>query len=136
MPVRFTQASERLLKLADVVLPQVAENGRDLARMAQGVAGQLRIAVECHTCFDWLMPAMDIFRKCWPEIELDILSGFQVLYEPKAEVAILKEIDPDQKVNYHPLFSFEIFALLAHDHPMASHNFLVAEDFFTYTLIA
>ena len=62
-PIRFTAAGERLLSLASSVLPQVASAERDLARLAQGVAGQLRIAVECHTCFDWLMPAMDVFRR-------------------------------------------------------------------------
>ena len=49
----------------------------DVARLVGGAAGTLRIAVECHTCFDWLMPAMDAFRARWPEVELDIVSGFQ-----------------------------------------------------------
>ena len=140
VPVRFTPAGERLLKLADAVLPQVAESERDLVRMAQGVAGQLRIAVECHTCFDWLMPAMDIFRKRWPEVELDIVSGFQadpvgLLYEHRADVAIVAEVDPDEKVDYHALFSFEIVALVAHDHPLAGKEYLAAEDFAGDTLI-
>src|SRR3954465_7738197 len=76
VPVRFTPAGECLLKLADMILPQVAATERDIVRLGQGVAGQLRIAVECHTCFDWLMPAMDVFRNRWPEVELDIVSGF------------------------------------------------------------
>ena len=46
------------------------------ARVKHGDAGQLRIAVECHTCFDWLMPAMDEFRQHWSLVELDIVSGF------------------------------------------------------------
>ena len=45
-----------LLALAQEVLPQVQQAERELARIAHGEAGQLRIAVECHTCFDWLMP--------------------------------------------------------------------------------
>jgi len=139
-PVRFTPAGECLLKLADSVLPQVAETERDLVRLAQGVAGQLRIAVECHTCFDWLMPAMDVFRGRWPEVELDIVSGFQadpvgLLYEHRADVAIVSEKDPDEKVDYHALFRFEIVALLAHDHPLADKEFLTAEDFADDTLI-
>ena len=139
-PVRFTPAGERLLKLADAILPQVAESERDLARLAQGVAGQLRIAVECHTCFDWLMPAMDIFRRRWPEVELDIVSGFQadpvgLLYGHRADLAIVSEIDADETVDYHALFSFEIVALVAHDHALASRDYLVAEDFASDTLI-
>jgi LysR family transcriptional regulator for metE and metH len=140
VPVRFTAAGERLLKLADGVLPQVAAAERDLVRLAQGVAGQLRIAVECHTCFDWLMPAMDLFRQRWPEVDLDIVSGFQadpvgLLYEHRADVAIVAEIDPDEKVDYHPLFRFEIMALLAHDHALIGKSYLTAEDFAGDTLI-
>lgn len=140
VPVRFTPAGERLLKLADAVLPQVAEAERDLARMVQGESGQLRIAVECHTCFDWLMPAMDVFRGRWPEVELDIVSGFQadpvgLLYGHRADVAIVAEIDPDEAVDYHALFSFEIVALVAYDHPLADKDFLLAADFAGDTLI-
>ena len=139
-PVRFTPAGERLLKLADSVLPQLDHAERDMVRMAQGTAGQLRIAVECHTCFDWLMPAMDRFRQRWPEVELDIVSGFQadpvgLLYSHRADVAIVAEIDVDEAVDYHPLFSFEIVALVAQDHPLASRDYLVAADFATDTLI-
>jgi len=141
VPVRFTPAGERLLQLADSVLPQVAEAERDLVRLAQGTAGQLRIAVECHTCFDWLMPAMDIFRSRWPEVELDIVSGFQadpvgLLYEHRADVAIVSDMDPQETVDYHPLFRFEIVALLANDHPLAKKEYLTAKDFAQDTLIA
>jgi LysR family transcriptional regulator for metE and metH len=140
VPVRFTPAGERLLKLADLVLPQVAASERDIVRLVQGVAGQLRIAVECHTCFDWLMPAMDVFRSRWPEVELDIVSGFQadpvgLLYGHRADVAIVSEVDPDESVDYHALFEFEIVALLAHDHPLAGRDYLAAQDFASDTLI-
>ncbi len=140
IPVRFTPAGERLLKLADAILPQIDGAERDIVRMVQGVAGQLRIAVECHTCFDWLMPAMDVFRRRWPEVELDIVSGFQadpvgLLYGHRADVAIVSEMDVDETVDYHPLFSFEIVALLAHDHPLAQRDYLVATDFADDTLI-
>ena len=139
-PIRFTAAGERLLQLANGVLPQVAAAERDLARLAQGVAGQLRIAVECHTCFDWLMPAMDVFRSRWPEVELDIVSGFQadpvgLLYERRADIAIVSETDISEKVHYHPLFRFEIIALIAKDHALAERDYLVAQDFANDTLI-
>ncbi len=140
VPIRFTPAGERLLKLADEVLPRVANAERDIVRLVQGAAGQLRIAVECHTCFDWLMPAMDAFRHRWPEVELDIVSGFQadpvgLLYSHRADVAIVAEIDPDETVDYHPLFRFEIVALVAKDHPLAQRDYLTAEDFASDTLI-
>ena len=51
-PLHFTPAGERLIQLANDILPKVIEAERDLARVKQGEAGELRIAVECHTCFD------------------------------------------------------------------------------------
>lgn len=71
---------------------------RELARVKHGDAGQLRIAVECHTCFDWLMPAMDEFRQHWSLVELDIVSGFHtdpvgLLLSHRADWAIVSEVE-------------------------------------------
>ena len=102
----------------------------------------MRIAVECHTCFDWLMPAMDAFRARWPEVELDIVSGFHadpvgLLHQGRADLAIVSELDAGEAgaVDYHPLFGFEIRALLAHGHPLLDKPFLKAQDFADQTLI-
>ena len=62
-PLRFTPAGERLLRLARELLPQVSAAERDLARIIEGEAGELQLAIKCHTCFDWLIPAMGHSRK-------------------------------------------------------------------------
>jgi LysR family transcriptional regulator for metE and metH len=140
VPPQFSGAGLRLLKLADAALPLIEAAERDVARLSQDAAGQLRIVVECHTCFDWLMPAMDAFRSSWPEIELDIVSGFHpdpiaLLLQNRAEVAIVSEPDPDEAMDFHPLFSFEMVALLANDHPLTTKPYLSAPDFADQTLI-
>ena len=75
-PVRFTSAGLRLLQLADATLPLLRGAERDIARLAGGTAGRLHMAIECHSCFQWLMPTIDQFRDAWPEVELDLASGF------------------------------------------------------------
>src|SRR5690606_41678826 len=65
-PVQFTSAGLRLLRLADNVLPQIRQAERDLQRLAGGQAGRLHMAIECHSCFQWLMPTIDQFRNVWP----------------------------------------------------------------------
>ncbi|CAN7413038.1 LysR family transcriptional regulator [Acidovorax sp. LjRoot129] len=141
VPPQFSAVGERLLALADLVLPQIEAAERDLARLVLGQGGQLRIAVECHTCFDWLMPAMDAFRTRWPEVELDIVSGFHadpvgLLHQGRADLAIVSEVDADEVgVDYHPLFGFEIRALLANAHPLVAKPFLTAQDFADQTVI-
>ncbi len=140
-PLRFTVIGQRLLSLARSVLPQVAEAGRDVARLAQGHAGALRIAVQCHNCFDWLMPAMDAYRSLWPEVELDIISGFVVdplplLHRSEAELAIIHDSqEADGDVVFSPLFRYESVALMSPRHPLAAKHCLTAADFADQTLI-
>jgi len=74
-PVVVTPAGKRRLEAADKVVPILNQTTRDLLQMAEGTGGTLRIAVECHTCFDWLMPAVDAFRARWPEVEVDLVAG-------------------------------------------------------------
>lgn len=140
-PLVFGAVGQRLLRLAEQALPLIEEADRDLRRLIAGSAGQLRIAVECHTCFDWLMPAMDAFRGRWPEVELDIVSGFHadpvgLLHQDRAELAIVSEVDADEAgVAVHPLFSFEIAALLPKGHALLAKEWLEAQDFANETLI-
>src|SRR5574338_616864 len=74
--LRFTAAGQRLLALAREMLALVADAERDLERLRDDTRGELRIALECHTCFDWLMPVTDAFRRRWPEVEIDLIAGF------------------------------------------------------------
>jgi len=140
VPPQFTPTGLRLLVLADTLLPQVEEAERDIARLATGRTGQLRIAVECHTCFDWLMPAMDAFRAHWPEVELDIVSGFHpdpiaLVLQNRADIAVVSNQDDSESVDFHPLFRFDIMALLPNNHALVEKPYLNAEDFSTETLI-
>lgn len=139
-PLRFTAAGERLIQLANDVLPKVAMAERDLARVQQGEAGELRIAVECHTCFDWLMPAMDEFRQHWGLVELDIVSGFHtdpvgLLLTDRADWAVVAEVEENSDVIYRPLFAYEMVGICSRDHELASKEVWQAEDFIDQTII-
>jgi len=140
-PLRFTAIGQRLLALARDVLPMVAEAGRDVARLAEGHAGPLRVAVQCHNCFDWLMPAMDAYRSLWPEVELDIISGFVVdplplLDRGEAELAVIHDPEgPHPNVVFSPLFRYESVALMSPRHPLAAKPWLGPTDFAAETLI-
>nr|WP_297356697.1 LysR substrate-binding domain-containing protein [uncultured Caldimonas sp.] len=142
--LRFTPAGERLLALAREVLPQVAAAERDLARAQSDTRGELRIALECHTCFDWLMPVMDEFRRRWPEVEVDLVAGFHsdplaLLSAGKCELVV--GLPPNSKtpgrrsLSSWPLFRFEILAVLPIEHRLRHRRRLEAADFAGETLI-
>ena len=62
-PLSFTPAGKEMLRLADTILPLVARTTTNIKRLAHGQTGQLRLASECHSCFDWLMPILNLYRK-------------------------------------------------------------------------
>ena len=138
--VELTDAGKHLVSLAGKVLEDIQATERSLATMSQQATGSLRIALECHTCFDWLMPLMDAFRQHWPEVELDLVSGFhsdpvKLLEEGGADVVIGSEHKRRRGIIHHPLFSFEILAVLPPEHPLRAKRTLKAADFADETLI-
>lgn len=141
-PLRFTQAGTRLLTLAREVTSLTSTAEREISQWVSGRSGELRVAVECHTCFDWLMPAMDTFRDHWPEVELDLVSGFHT--EPitlveggTADFAVIHDKPAARPgiVTEH-LFTYETLAILSPKHPLANSPYLQAKDFKSETLIS
>lgn len=138
--LELTAAGERLLLFARQTLDNLSTAERDLARMKDAGAGQLRIALECHTCFDWLMPVMDRFRPLWPEVELDLVAGFhtdavEMLESRKADIVVGARPPARKGIAAVPLFRFEILAVLPVDSPLAARKSLRPADFAGQTLI-
>lgn len=140
-PLELTQAGQTLLQLARRIMPELEAARQDIARMkAAPQTRELRIAVECHTCYDWLMPAMDACRERHPELELDLVPGFHaeplaLLTGHQAEVVILSEAKRHAGIGYYPLFAYEMVALTARGHALADRPYLTAQDFAQETLI-
>ena len=139
-PVRFTSAGSRILRLADEVLPRVHSAELDLQRLAGGESGRIFMAIECHSCFEWLLPAIDVYRDNWSDVELDIASGFHFAPMPalaRGDLDLVITADPtdDVGVHYFPLFSYEAKMALAKDHPLASKEWLDPEDLRSEVLI-
>lgn len=139
-PLRWTPCGERMVALAYDLTRALAEAERDFGRILEGKSGELRIAVECHSCFDWLMPAMDQFREGWPEIEQDLVSGFhpdpvELLDENRADLVIVSRQQKRKGIDFHPLFSYDMPVLLASGHHLTQKKYVTAGDFAREPLI-
>ncbi len=140
-PVRFTSAGKRLLQLADEVLPGAYRAEQDIAALAGGQTGRLFMAIECHSCFDWLLPALNLYREAWADVELDISSGFHFAPLPalsRGDLDLVITADPleDDDLFYEPLFSYEAQVAIATDHPLVAKPWLEPADFRSETLIS
>jgi LysR family transcriptional regulator, regulator for metE and metH len=139
-PLSFTAAGRRLLAAADAILPLVAATEDDLARLRAGRSGRLLISMECHSCFDWLVPTLDAYRRQWPEVELDLSVGasfapISALRDGIVDLVITSDHRPAPDLVAEPLFRYEIQAILPPAHRLAERKRLRPEDLAEETLI-
>ena len=133
-PLKLSSAGMRLLKLAEKVLPEVAQLEDEFRGLQEGKAGRLHMAIECHACYEWLFPVLEEFRKGWADVDVDIRPGLAFGALPalqKEEVDLVVSSDPEEidGVTFHPLFDYEPVFVAAADHPLAAKSFVEAADF-------
>lgn len=133
-PLKLSAAGLKLLRLAERVLPEVAATEEEFYALHSGKSGRLHIAMECHACFDWLLPVLEDFRKSWPDVDVDIRPGLSFGALPaltREEVDLVVSSDPEDLpgVTFMPLFDYAPVFVAAAGHPLAAKPFVTAEDF-------
>ncbi len=140
-PVKFTSEGDILLNLADEVLPKLAKAENELASLKEDVNGRLHMAIECHSCFQWLMPALREYQITWPSVTLDFSSGFgfeplPALLAGELDLVITSDILPRSEVHYEPLFDFEMRLITSSNHPLAEKEYIEPTDLADQTMLS
>lgn len=143
-PLRLTAAGIRLLRTAEQVLPLIEAAEDEFREVEAGRVGRLHVAMECHACFDWLLPVMDRFRRAWPEVDIDIRASlaFQALpalLRETADLVVTSDPEPLDGVVYQPLFDYAPMLAVPAGHPLATRGWaepadLAAETVITYPM--
>ena len=122
--LRLTQAGEYLLAVANRVLPQFSQAEERLRQFAQGERGTLRIGMECHPCYQWLLKVVSPYLAAWPDVDVDVKQKFQfggigALFG--YEIDLLVTPDPLFKPGliFEPVLDYEQVLVVARDHPLA-----------------
>ena len=63
--------------MANRVLPQLELAEERLRQYAQGERGTLRIGMECHPCYQWLLKVVSPYLAAWPDVDVDVKQKFQ-----------------------------------------------------------
>ena len=139
-PLKLSAAGQKLLAAAEDILPRIAALEAEFAGLVQGKAGRMHIAIECHACFEWLLPVLEAFRKAWPDVDVDIRPGLAFDAMPalrREEVDLVVSSDPEdlEGTDFTPLFDYEPVFVAAASHPLARREVIEAEDFRGQVLI-
>lgn len=133
-PIKATAAGERLLTCARQVLPQIEQAERDVLALAgQKPSERLFLALECHSCIEWLLPALDELRATRPELDVDLRLGprfdpIPALLSREVDAVLSTDRASDPEVRHSALFRYEIVLLLSAEHPLASRESVEPEE--------
>lgn len=122
--LRPTQAGRYLIALAQRLLPQLEQAEATLADFARGQRGMLRIGMECHPCYRWLLRVVEPYLAAWPQVDVDVRQAFQfggVGALIGHEIDLLITPDPVERPGlfYEPVFDYEMRLAVAEGHPLA-----------------
>lgn len=139
-PLQFTPAGQLILESARSVLPQMQQLERQLTALQQGEMGRLWMGIDCHTCFEWLLPLLRPYQAQWPSVDLDIVPSFhepplQKLPAQKLDFVVTSDPEPLSGIDYTALFSYELVAVLPLEHALLSKDNLMPQDFASLTFI-
>ncbi|MDH2325833.1 LysR family transcriptional regulator [Cereibacter sp. SYSU M97828] len=139
-PLKLSPAGQKMLKLAERILPEIEALDDEFRALRSGKTGRLHIAMECHACFEWLLPALEKFRHAWPDVDVDIRAGlafdaFPALLREEIDVVITSDPIALDGVSFNPLFDYQPTFVCSAQNPLAAKTMVEAEDFRDQTLI-
>jgi LysR family transcriptional regulator, regulator for metE and metH len=139
-PMRLSAAGHRMLRAAERILPEIDAMEEEFRALRAGRTGRLHIAIECHACFDWLFPVLEMFRHAWPEIDVDIRAGLAfealaALNREDVDLVISSDREPPPGIVFNPLFDYHPTFVASSQNPLAEKAFITAEDFRDQVLI-
>ncbi|MDF0378619.1 LysR family transcriptional regulator [Methylophilus sp. YYY-1] len=138
--LRLTQAGQYLLAVANRLLPQLSLAEERLRQFAQGERGTLRIGMECHPCYQWLLKVVSPYLADWPDVDVDVKQKFQfggigALFG--YEIDMLVTPDPLYKPGllFQPVFDYEQVLVVPRQHVLAEAEYVTPAQLSSETLI-
>jgi LysR family transcriptional regulator for metE and metH len=131
--LKLTPAGESLLEAASRILPQMEHAEQGLQRLARGTRGTLRIGMECHPCYQWLLKVAADYMPRWPDVDVDVkqkfrFGGIGALLD--REIDLLVTPDPEKRASlvFEPVFDYEQVLVVARTHPLAGRSWVKPEQ--------
>lgn len=131
--LRFTEAGAYLAALAQRLLPQFEHAESVVEQIAAGQRGTLRIGMECHPCYQWLLKVVSPYMEAWPRVDVDVKQEFQfgglgaLLGH---EIDMLVTPDPLERpgLRFEPVHDYEQVLVVSRTHRLAGRESVQPAD--------
>lgn len=122
-----TQAGQYLLNLAQRLLPQLEHAEQRMQQFARGERGSLRVGMECHPCYLWLMQYVAPYLARWPDVDLDVKQKFEfggigALFAHDIDVLVTPDPHHKPGLHFEPVHAYEQVLVLAQGHALAQQD--------------
>jgi LysR family transcriptional regulator for metE and metH len=138
--LRLTQAGRHLLGVANRILPQLEHAETTMRDYAQGQRGTLRIGIECHPCYQWLLKVVSPYLARWPSVDVDVkqkfkFGGIGALFGHEIDMLVTPDPLHRPGLRFEPVLDYEQVLVVARAHPFAGQAFVVPTQLSGETLI-
>jgi LysR family transcriptional regulator for metE and metH len=125
--LRLTQAGQRLLAVANRLLPQLETADTELRELARGTRGVLRIGMECHPCYQWLLKVVARYLPAWPDVDVDVkqkfrFGGIGALLDHEIDLVVTPDPEVRPGLQFIPVFDYEQVLVVAKGHALAGQQ--------------
>ena len=125
--IRLTLAGNYLLNVENRVLPQLKHIDDVLKKFKNGSQGSLRIGMECHPCYKWLLHIIAPYLNQWPDVDVDIrkqftFKGLAALYQYEIDVLITPDVVNRPGVTFYPVMNYEQVLVLSGKHELSKKS--------------
>jgi LysR family transcriptional regulator for metE and metH len=127
--LRLTSAGAYLLALAQRLLPQLEHAEHVLAQIARGERGTLRIGMECHPCYQWLLKVVEPYLRDFPAVDLDVKQKFQfggigALFAHEIDMLVTPDPLRRKGLRFEPVFDYEQVLVVGKGHRFAGRAYV------------
>ena len=122
--VVLTQAGEQLLQHAGKILAEMAAAHDSLSALGKWGKGRLRLGASTTACQHLIPPVLREFKECFPDHIINLEPGdtpalVDALLKHRIDLALTLEAEGESQLEFHPLFTDELFFVVSAAHPWA-----------------
>lgn len=138
--IRLTEAGNYLLEQANRVLPQFERIDETLRQFAGNERGSLRVGMECHPCYQWLLKVVQPFLAQSPGVDIDVKQRFQfggmaALFNYDIDLLITPDPILKEQIMFEPVFPYELVLVVGQSNKLSALTQLEPADLTDQTLL-